>query len=101
MARAGLRALEFYDPATKKHGQAHMQARYVYLLVVQFKPFTSIVFSLGITQHLIKSGIAHLEEIRGADGKLENLYVRVRLSSSSVSPKTVHLLPWSYRFFAG
>lgn len=28
MARAGLRALEFYDPATQKHGQAHMQARY-------------------------------------------------------------------------
>jgi hypothetical protein len=28
MARAGLRALEFYDPATRKHGQAHMQARY-------------------------------------------------------------------------
>ena len=27
MARAGLRALEFYDPATQKHGQAHMQAR--------------------------------------------------------------------------
>lgn len=27
MARAGLRALEYYDPATKKHGQAHMQAR--------------------------------------------------------------------------
>ena len=27
MARAGLRALEFYDPTTKKHGQAHMQAR--------------------------------------------------------------------------
>ena len=31
MARAGLRALEFYDPATQKHGQAHMQARYVHL----------------------------------------------------------------------
>lgn len=29
MARAGLKALEFYDPATKKHGQAHMQARCV------------------------------------------------------------------------
>jgi hypothetical protein len=29
MARAGLRALEFYDPVTQKHGQAHMmQARY-------------------------------------------------------------------------
>lgn len=27
MARAGLRALEFYDPVNKKHGQAHMQAR--------------------------------------------------------------------------
>ncbi|KAI0758138.1 aflatoxin-detoxifizyme [Fomes fomentarius] len=59
MARAGIRALEFYDPATKKHGQAHMQAR------------------LGITQHLFKSGIARLEEIRGADGSLENAYVRV------------------------
>ncbi|KAG6866907.1 hypothetical protein C0991_003822 [Blastosporella zonata] len=59
MARAGLRALEYYDPATQKHGQAHMQAR------------------LGITQHLITSGIARLEEVRSADGKLENLYVRV------------------------
>jgi len=28
MARAGLRALEFYDPVTRKHGQAHMQARW-------------------------------------------------------------------------
>jgi dipeptidyl-peptidase-3 len=28
MARAGIRALEFYDPTNKKHGQAHMQARY-------------------------------------------------------------------------
>ncbi|KAF4615358.1 hypothetical protein D9613_003051 [Agrocybe pediades] len=59
MARAGLRALEFYDPATKKHGQAHMQAR------------------LGITQHLIRSGIARLEEVRDASGVLQNLYVRV------------------------
>ncbi|CAL1704759.1 unnamed protein product [Somion occarium] len=59
MARAGLRALEYYDPTKGKHGQAHMQAR------------------LGITQHLIKSGIARLEEVRGADGSLENLYVRV------------------------
>ncbi|KAG6897567.1 hypothetical protein C0992_000155 [Termitomyces sp. T32_za158] len=59
MARAGLRALEYYDPTTQKHGQAHMQAR------------------LGITQHLINSGIARLEEVRGANGELENLYVRV------------------------
>ncbi|KAF9532974.1 aflatoxin-detoxifizyme [Crepidotus variabilis] len=59
MARAGLRALEFYDPTTRKHGQAHMQAR------------------LGITQHLINSGIARLEEVRDTNGNLENLYVRV------------------------
>lgn len=59
MARAGLRALEFYDPKTRKHGQAHMQAR------------------LGITQHLIRSGIARLEEVRDANGKVQNLYVRV------------------------
>ncbi|OBZ70380.1 Dipeptidyl peptidase 3 [Grifola frondosa] len=59
MARAGLRALEFYDPATKKHGQAHMQAR------------------MGITLFMIKAGLARLEEVRTADGSLENLYVRV------------------------
>lgn len=33
---------------------------------------------LGITQHLIKAGIARLEEVRGADGSLEDVYVRVR-----------------------
>lgn len=59
MCRMGLRALEFYDPSTKKHGQAHMQAR------------------MGITQHLVKSGIAHLEEIKDASGVLENVYIRV------------------------
>ncbi|KAI5124508.1 hypothetical protein M0805_003032 [Coniferiporia weirii] len=59
MARMGLRALEFYDPKTKKHGQAHMQAR------------------MGITQHLVKSGIARVEEIRGENNVLENVYIRV------------------------
>jgi hypothetical protein len=34
---------------------------------------------LGITQHLIKGGIAWLEEVRGADGDLEDLYIRVRV----------------------
>jgi dipeptidyl-peptidase-3 len=57
----GIRALEFYDPVAKKHGQAHMQAR------------------LGITQWLIKEGIARVEEIRAGDGTLENLYIRVGL----------------------
>ncbi|KAJ4464816.1 aflatoxin-detoxifizyme [Lentinula lateritia] len=59
MARAGLRALEFFDPATQKHGQAHMQAR------------------LGITQFLMRNGIARLEEVRDSDDKLENVFVRV------------------------
>ncbi|KAJ8589717.1 dipeptidyl-peptidase III [Rhizopogon salebrosus TDB-379] len=59
MARAGLRALEYYDPATKKHGQAHMQAR------------------LGITQHMIKEGLVTFEEVRGVDDSLENLYIRL------------------------
>ena len=53
--------MEFYDPVAKKHGQAHMQAR------------------LGITQWLIKEGIARVEEIRATDGTLENLYIRVGL----------------------
>ncbi|OJA10973.1 hypothetical protein AZE42_08743, partial [Rhizopogon vesiculosus] len=54
-----LRALEYYDPATKKHGQAHMQAR------------------LGITQHMIKEGLVTFEEVRGIDNSLENLYIRL------------------------
>ena len=32
---------------------------------------------LGITQHLLKNGLATLEEVRGSDGALENVYVRV------------------------
>lgn len=34
MARAGLRALEFYSPEIKKWGQAHMQARFAILQVL-------------------------------------------------------------------
>ncbi|KAF9653115.1 aflatoxin-detoxifizyme [Thelephora ganbajun] len=59
MVRAGIRALEFYDPVAKKHGQAHMQAR------------------LGITQWLIRENIARLEEVRAPDGTLENLHIRL------------------------
>ncbi|KAJ7343490.1 aflatoxin-detoxifizyme [Mycena albidolilacea] len=59
MARAGVRALEYYDPTTKKHGQAHMQAR------------------LGIMQHLFRAGLVSLEEVRDKNGVLENLFVRV------------------------
>ncbi|KAJ3997264.1 aflatoxin-detoxifizyme [Lentinula boryana] len=71
MARAGLRALEFFDPATQKHGQAHMQAR------------------LGITQFLIKNGIARLEEVRDSSGKLENVYVRVNRDEVLAAGKDV------------
>ncbi|KDQ14073.1 hypothetical protein BOTBODRAFT_33184 [Botryobasidium botryosum FD-172 SS1] len=59
MARAGVRALELYDPKAKKHLQAHMQAR------------------LGITNYLIRGGLARLEEIRNEQGKLENVYIRL------------------------
>jgi len=71
MAKAGLGGLQFYDPVTKKHGQAHMQAR------------------MGITNYLVDSGLARLEEIRGADGKLENVYVRVDREAVLKSGKDV------------
>lgn len=32
---------------------------------------------MGITQHLVRSGIARIEEIRGTDNTLENVYFRV------------------------
>lgn len=32
---------------------------------------------MGITQHLVRSGIARIEEIRGTDNTLENVYIRV------------------------
>ncbi|KAG9051056.1 hypothetical protein FS837_012563 [Tulasnella sp. UAMH 9824] len=60
MARAGLRALEYWDPEAKKHLQAHMQAR------------------LGITNFLVSKGLAKVELIRSEDGStLENAYIRV------------------------
>lgn len=85
MARAGLRGLEFYDPVTGKHGQAHMQARSVQVhiwvsLIIPSHETNPLFGRLGITQHLIKGGIAWLEEVRGADGDLEDLYIRVRVS---------------------
>ncbi len=78
MARAGLRGLEFYDPETGKHGQAHMQARFVPSTYTKFPPKVQWPFScsLGITQHLIKGGIARLEEVRDVDGNLEDLLER-------------------------
>ncbi|GAA5840820.1 hypothetical protein JCM11251_001705 [Rhodosporidiobolus azoricus] len=59
MVRAGIRALEWYDPATKKHGQAHMEAR------------------AGITLWLIEHGLASVELIRNGEGKLIDAYARV------------------------
>jgi len=42
---------------------------------------TTNMFRLGITQHLIRSGIARLEEIRDDSGALIDLYVRVSETS--------------------
>ena len=36
-----------------------------------------IMSRLGITQFLVKEGMANLEEVRGSNGRLENLYVHV------------------------
>ncbi|KAJ7774615.1 peptidase family M49-domain-containing protein [Mycena maculata] len=71
MARAGVRALEFWDPVSKKHGQAHMQAR------------------LGIMQHLLRSEIVRLEQVRDKDGVLENLFARVDRSKILSEGKNV------------
>jgi len=71
MARAGLRALEYYDPEAKKHQQAHMQAR------------------MGITQFLIKEGVARLEQIHDEAGNLKTLYVRVDRAKVLSSGKEV------------
>ncbi|GJJ12446.1 hypothetical protein Clacol_006688 [Clathrus columnatus] len=59
MTRAGLRALEYYDPIAKKHLQAHMQAR------------------MGITKFMIQQGLAKLEEVRDESGSLVDAYIRV------------------------
>ncbi|GAA5915580.1 hypothetical protein JCM6882_006378 [Rhodosporidiobolus microsporus] len=59
MVRAGVRALEWYDPTTKKHGQAHMECRH------------------GITLWLIDHGLASVEFIRNEQGQLVDAYARV------------------------
>jgi hypothetical protein len=80
IVRAGLLALGYWDPVAKKHGQAHMQSRYDHFPFAS--TFTHLIhLSIGITLHLIKEGVVWLEEIKGTDGKLQNLYIRVSNSS--------------------
>ncbi|CAH7671578.1 peptidase family M49-domain-containing protein [Phakopsora pachyrhizi] len=72
MARAGVRALEWYDPVTHKHGQAHMQAR------------------MGITNWMIKNGLIEIEEVRNKDdNSLEDVYVRADRSEILKNGKEV------------
>lgn len=60
MARAGLLALQVYDPVAKKWGQAHMQARF------------------GILKCLLQAGAASITEITNPfTGTIEDLTVRV------------------------
>lgn len=59
MVRAGVKALEWYDPEKNKHAQAHMGARLV------------------ITQWLIQHKIASIEEVRSESGELIDAYARV------------------------
>jgi dipeptidyl-peptidase III len=57
-----------------------------------YHEMTSLFGSLGITQHLIKGDIAWLEEVRGADGDLEDLYIRVRRGHLEVGG-SIYLCP--------
>ncbi|GAA6061288.1 hypothetical protein JCM10212_004694 [Sporobolomyces blumeae] len=59
MVRAGIRALEWYNPETKKHGQSHMEAR------------------LGITNWLISHDLASIEYVRDGSGRLVDAFARV------------------------
>lgn len=53
MARAGLLALEFYDPKSSSWGQAHMQARYSILQCLLQTPFVSLESSKADHSDLI------------------------------------------------
>lgn len=70
MARAGLLALEYWDPATNKWGQAHMQARFsilkcfldaglVRLAYTDNVGFSDLTIELDRTQLPIASGTGH------------------------------------------
>lgn len=62
MARAGIVALEFWDPASKKWGQAHMQAR----------------FSILKTFLRAGEGFCWIDAVENAEGAgLEDLVVRI------------------------
>ncbi|KAJ3160283.1 hypothetical protein HDU88_008006 [Geranomyces variabilis] len=76
MARAGLLALEYYDPKAKKWGQAHMQARYAILRVLlSVNLITITVNSAGSLQiHLDRSRI-HSEGRMAVETFLQKLNV--------------------------
>lgn len=61
MARAGVRALEFYDPKYKKHAQAHMEAR------------------LGIFNRMMEENLATVEYVYDKEDstRLVNAFVKV------------------------
>ncbi|GAA5989450.1 hypothetical protein JCM10908_000478 [Rhodotorula pacifica] len=59
MARAGVRALEWFDPATGRHGQAHMEAR------------------LGITNWMLDHGLGKVKYVESEKGELVDAFVRL------------------------
>lgn len=59
MARAGVRGLEFFDPSTRNHGQAHMEAR------------------LGITNWMFDHGLGKIEYIENDKGELVDAFIRL------------------------
>jgi dipeptidyl-peptidase-3 len=79
MARAGLLALQYYTPATKSWGQAHMQARYALLRVMleAGQGFVEIVGADGLTDDRVAAILA--EGDGGAEGG-----VHVRLDRAKI-----------------
>ncbi|GAA5943456.1 dipeptidyl-peptidase III [Sporobolomyces koalae] len=71
MVRAGIRALEFYDPVKDVTEQAHMRAR------------------LGITNWLIEHKLASIEFVRSDNGELVDAFARVDRSTILSQSKEV------------
>lgn len=59
MARAGVAALQFWDPASRRHGQAHMQARF------------------AILQVFLRAGGDFCKLVSGKEGDLSDVHVEL------------------------
>jgi dipeptidyl-peptidase-3 len=66
MARAGLLALQFYSPATKAWGQAHMQVCSIVITIASTSPWSSMQARFVLLRVMLEAG-AGFVDIRGFD----------------------------------